>query len=219
MGMEQVLELLRIFFGYTTFRPGQAVIIRNIMEGRDTVGILPTGGGKSICYQIPALLSPGLVLVISPLISLMKDQVDALNSQGIAATYLNSSLAYETMTQRMRDAKKGLYKLIYIAPERLEGDFFKAFVRDLPVFLIAVDEAHCVSQWGHDFRPSYLAIADCIEGFNKRPPVAAFTATATTEVTQDIVQQLKLQNPLVHVSGFDRPNLFFSVLRLSLIHI
>ncbi|MFZ5646033.1 MAG: DNA helicase RecQ [Bacillota bacterium] len=211
--LEKARELLKKVFGYTDFRPGQEKIIGSILNGRDTLGIMPTGGGKSICYQIPALLRPGTVLVISPLISLMKDQVDALKSIGIPATFINSSLDYREVAERMKDVARGGCRLLYIAPERLEADAFRAFLSRLNVSLLAVDEAHCISQWGHDFRPSYLAIAGLIEGFAARPPVAAFTATATAEVKKDIIGQLVLRKPLVYISGFDRPNLSFAVVR------
>ncbi|MFZ5643701.1 MAG: DNA helicase RecQ [Bacillota bacterium] len=200
-------------FGYHDFRPGQETIISSLLNGRDTVGIMPTGGGKSVCYQIPALMHSGTVLVISPLISLMKDQVDALNSLGIPAAYINSSLDSREVAERTKEAARGGYRLLYIAPERLESEAFRGYLSRLNVSLVAVDEAHCISQWGHDFRPSYLSIAGFVEGFAVRPPVAAFTATATAEVIQDIIRHLALQNPLVHVSGFDRPNLSYEVVR------
>jgi ATP-dependent DNA helicase RecQ len=211
--LEQARKLLKKYYGYPTFRAGQEKIISSILSGRDTLGIMPTGGGKSICYQIPALVRPGTALVVSPLISLMKDQVDALINLGIPATFINSSLDHREVAARMRGVARGTYKLLYIAPERLEAEAFRAFLNRLRVSLLAVDEAHCVSQWGHDFRPSYLAIAGLIAGFSVRPPVAAFTATATGEVKRDIIRCLTLQDPFIHVSGFDRPNLFFSVVR------
>lgn len=211
--MEIARLLLKKYFGYTGFRAGQEIIINNIFKGGDTLGIMPTGGGKSICYQIPALALPGITLVISPLISLMKDQVDALINQGIPAVFINSSLAYRETVTRMQDLFRGNYKLLYIAPERLESEAFQDLIYRLNVSLVAVDEAHCVSQWGHDFRPSYLAISRLIYGFATRPAMAAFTATATETVRQDIIQQLGLRDPLVHIGGFDRTNLYFQVIK------
>ncbi|MTV47574.1 DNA helicase RecQ [Heliobacillus mobilis] len=206
-------ELLKKYYGYLAFRPGQEKIIGSLLAGYDTVGIMPTGGGKSICYQIPALLSPGLTLVISPLISLMKDQVDSLNNLGIAATYINSSLEAQEQEARLYHLAQGSYKLLYVAPERLESSYFRSLLQRQKVSLVAVDEAHCVSQWGHDFRPSYLSIASLIADFAQRPRVAAFTATATELVTNDIVRHLGLIEPHLYVTGFDRQNLSFSVVR------
>jgi len=211
--LEKARGILKKVFGYTDFRPGQEKIISSILSGRDTLGIMPTGGGKSVCYQLPALLRPGTALVISPLISLMKDQVDALKSLGVPAAFINSSLDYSEVADRMRDAARGGYRLLYIAPERLEAEGFRGFLQRLNVSLLAVDEAHCISQWGHDFRPSYLGLAGFLAEFASRPPVAAFTATATAGVKQDIIGQLGLNNPFVQVSGFDRPNLSFAVER------
>ncbi len=211
--MERARSLLKKYYGYSCFRAGQEKIINNILNGGDTLGIMPTGGGKSICYQIPALVLPGITLVISPLISLMKDQVDALINQGIPAIFINSTLAYRETVTRMQDLARGFYKLLYIAPERLESESFRELIYQLNISLVAVDEAHCVSQWGHDFRPSYLAIAGLINGFATRPAVAAFTATATEAVRQDIIKQLGLQNPLVHIGGFDRTNLYLQVIK------
>jgi len=213
MVMERARSLLKKYYGYTGFRAGQDIIIRNIFNGGDTLGIMPTGGGKSICYQVPALALPGITLVISPLISLMKDQVDALVNQGISAVFINSTLGYREAAKRMRDLARGTYKLLYIAPERLESESFLELIYQLDVALVAVDEAHCVSQWGHDFRPSYLAIARLINGFFTRPVVAAFTATATEAVREDILEQLGLQEPLVHIGGFDRANLYLQVIK------
>ena len=206
-------RLLNKYFGYSSFRKGQSEIISSILEQKDTLGIMPTGGGKSACYQIPALLFPGVTLVVSPLISLMKDQVDALDSLGISSTYINSSLGARELEQRLAAAVQGKYKLIYIAPERLESERFRNLLQNIPVSLLAIDEAHCVSQWGHDFRTSYLAITPLINELPHRPIVAAFTATATVEVKQDIINLLTLQNPDVYVTGFDRANLFFSVVK------
>ncbi|WP_134703403.1 DNA helicase RecQ [Ammoniphilus sp. YIM 78166] len=211
--LHQARGLLKRIYGYDDFRPGQERVIHDILSGQDTVGIMPTGGGKSICYQIPALLLPGTTLVISPLISLMKDQVDALAEVGVSAAYLNSSLGWKDTRETMAKAVAGKYKLLYIAPERLEADNFGALVQGLTIPFIAIDEAHCVSQWGHDFRTSYVRIASFIESLPTRPKVGAFTATATDEVRQDICKQLGLQQPCVHITGFDRPNLTFSVLR------
>jgi len=211
--LQKAGTILKEHFGYSSFKKGQEQIIESILQGRDTLGIMPTGGGKSACYQIPALLFPGLTLVFSPLISLMKDQVDSLVSLGIPGTFINSSLSYEEVEERIRQAKRGKFKLLYVAPERLESTRFLASVGALPVSLLAVDEAHCVSQWGHDFRPSYLAIGQFIQELPHRPPVAAFTATATPEVRQDIAKMLGLNNPRLVVTGFNRENLFFSVIR------
>ncbi len=206
-------QLLKKYYGYASFREGQGKIINSILQGRDTVGIMPTGGGKSICYQIPALILPGTTLVISPLISLMKDQVDALNSLGIPAAYINSSLSLGEVRERISEAGRGNYKLLYVAPERLESEQFRSLLNSLQVPLLAVDEAHCISQWGHDFRPSYRSIAQLLQGLGQRPLLAAFTATATGDVTRDIINQLSLKDPDVHVTGFDRANLFFEVIR------
>ncbi|KAF1085495.1 ATP-dependent DNA helicase RecQ [Sporotomaculum syntrophicum] len=211
--MEIARLLLKKYFGYTGFRAGQEIIINHIFQGGDTLGVMPTGGGKSICYQIPALALPGITLVISPLISLMKDQVDGLINQGIPAVFINSSLAYRETVARMQDLSLGNYKLLYIAPERLESEAFQELIYRLNVSLVAVDEAHCVSQWGHDFRPSYLAISRLIDGFAARPAVAAFTATATKTVRQDIIEQLGLRDPLIHIGGFDRANLYLQVIK------
>jgi len=211
--MERARALLKKYYGYTGFRAGQEKIIDNILNGGDTLGIMPTGGGKSICYQIPALVLPGIALVISPLISLMKDQVDALVNQGIPAIFINSTLAYRETVTRMQDLAQGSYKLLYIAPERLESESFRELIYRLNITLVAVDEAHCVSQWGHDFRPSYLAIDGLINGFATRPAVAAFTATATEAVRRDVIKQLGLLNPLTYIGGFDRANLYLQVIK------
>ncbi|SHE98649.1 ATP-dependent DNA helicase, RecQ family [Desulforamulus putei DSM 12395] len=211
--LDRAREILKQYYGYSSFRSGQEKIISSVLQGSDTLGIMPTGGGKSLCYQIPALMFSGITIIISPLISLMKDQVDALNSLGIEATYINSSLDQEEFEERIRRACQGKYKLIYVAPERLESPRFRAKLKSLEVSMLAVDEAHCISQWGHDFRTSYLAIAPFIQELPRRPVVTAFTATATPEVIQDIVRLLSLKNPLVYSTGFNRENLFFSVLR------
>jgi ATP-dependent DNA helicase RecQ len=206
-------EILKRFFGHSGFRPGQEGLIDAILSGRDALGVMPTGGGKSVCYQVPALLLPGVTLVVSPLISLMKDQVAALTSAGIGAGYINSSLSAEQLREVFSRARAGAYKLLYIAPERLETEGFLRLARSLDIPLVAVDEAHCVSQWGQNFRPSYLRISDFIGALPHRPAVAAFTATATQRVQEDIIKKLELRSPLRTVTGFDRPNLFFDVRR------
>ncbi len=207
------LETLKKYFGHQAFRPGQESLIDGILSGRDVLGVMPTGGGKSLCYQIPALLLPGLAVVISPLISLMKDQVMALQQAGIPAAFLNSSLSEEELRGVYRRAWAGEFKLLYVAPERLAAEGFLNLMREAEISLVAVDEAHCVSQWGQDFRPSYLRIPAFLSRLSRRPPVAAFTATATQEVRRDMTQLLDLREPLTLVTGFDRPNLYFDVLR------
>ncbi|NCB93053.1 MAG: DNA helicase RecQ [Clostridia bacterium] len=209
--MKDKYQLLKQYFGYSEFREGQETLIDSILSGRDTLGIMPTGAGKSICYQIPALMLEGITLVISPLISLMKDQVEALNQAGIHAAYLNSSLTYNQYLTALRLARDGRYKIIYVAPERLDTAEFLAFAMQVPISMVSVDEAHCVSQWGQDFRPSYLKITNFIDQLPKRPVVSAFTATATKTVRDDMVCILQLENPLVITTGFDRKNLYFSV--------
>lgn len=211
--IEDAQHLLQKYYGYSSFRKGQEDIIKNILQGHDTLGIMPTGGGKSVCYQIPALLQDGTTLVISPLISLMKDQVDSLESHGIAATYINSSLEQREVSARIRKAEKESYKLLYIAPERLESERFIALLRTLPISMVAIDEAHCISQWGHDFRPCYLSIAKLIKELPSRPIVTAFTATATKEVQQDILRLLAMKGSHMFVTGFNRENLALSILR------
>ena len=205
--------VLKHHFGYASFRGGQERLIDAVLDGRDVLGIMPTGGGKSLCYQIPALLLPGMTVVVSPLISLMKDQVMALKNAGVAAAYVNSSLTGEQLARVYDNIRRGVYKQLYIAPERLQSDGFAELARRLPIALLAVDEAHCISQWGNDFRPSYLRIADFIRGLPTRPVVAAFTATATEQVRRDIEEKLEMRAPLRVVTGFDRPNLRFEVLR------
>ncbi len=204
---------LETFFGYKSFRPGQEELIDSILSGRDTLGVMPTGGGKSVCFQIPALCLSGVAIVISPLVSLMKDQVSALLQNGIPAAYINSTLTEEALRTTCYYAARREYKLLYVAPERLSSRSFRELCSLLEVSLICVDEAHCVSQWGHDFRPDYLKIHDFIESFEKRPVVCAFTATATERVRSDIVALLALKKAFVHVGSFDRPNLYFEVAR------
>ena len=211
--LAQAAKLLKKYFGYDDFRPAQRPVLTSLLAGRDTVAIMPTGAGKSICYELPALLLPGITLVISPLISLMKDQVDALTGAGIRATFINSSLSSTVARERYAGIAAGAYDLIYVAPERLDTDGFRSLVSEQSIAMVAVDEAHCLSQWGHDFRPSYQAIAPFIDALPRRPLVAAFTATATPEVREDIVRLLALRTPAVHVTGFDRPNLYFEVRR------
>lgn len=206
-------EILKHYFGHDTFRDGQENIIDNISNGNDALCIMPTGGGKSICYQIPALMSDGIAIVISPLISLMKDQVTSLNQNGIRAAYINSTLTSAQQSRAIYNAMRGEYKLIYVAPERLEAPAFLNLCNSIKISLIAVDEAHCVSQWGHDFRPSYLKIADFISRLDNRPVISAFTATATDAVKRDILNLLGLKNPYQITTGFDRKNLFFAVKR------
>ena len=209
--LEEARALLKRVYGFDEFRPGQADIITGLLEGRDTLAILPTGGGKSICYQIPALLLEGTTIVISPLISLMKDQVDALNRLGVPAAFLNSSLGAAEYRTVLRSAAQGEYKLLYIAPERLDAPMFSSLLEQMSIPLIAIDEAHCVSQWGHDFRPSYRQLAGWISRLADRPLVAGFTATATREVARDISEMLALRSPNVFVTGFARSNLSLSV--------
>ena len=205
-------EALKRFFGHDAFRPGQEELVDALLSGRDALGVMPTGAGKSMCYQVPALVRTGIALVISPLISLMKDQVAALKSAGVPAAYLNSSLTPRQMDIAMERACQGAYRIIYVAPERLETRGFRQCAASAPLRLIAVDEAHCVSQWGQDFRPNYLKIADFVASLPQRPPVGAFTATATRRVREDIVRLLDLREPAQVTTGFDRPNLFFEVL-------
>ena len=206
-------QLLSHFFGYSQFRAGQEVLIDGVLSGRDVFGIMPTGGGKSVCYQIPALLLPGITLVISPLISLMRDQVMALKTAGVPAAYINSTLNSAQMQAVYRNLLAGQYKIVYVAPERLDYGGFGSLAEKLPISFVAVDEAHCISQWGQDFRPSYLRIVNFIHGLPCRPVVGAFTATATKQVREDIERILELREPVRTVTGFDRPNLFLEVLR------
>ena len=208
---EKAEQVLKQYFGYDKFREGQEKIIHSILEGKDALGIMPTGAGKSICYQVPALMLEGITLVISPLISLMKDQVSALNQAGIHAAFINSSLSFRQTLLALRYAKEGRYKIIYVAPERLETEEFLDFALQSPISMLTVDEAHCISQWGQDFRPSYLKIMDFVVKLPKRPIISAFTATATKEVREDIICILNLENPEILLTGFDRKNLYFSV--------
>ena len=206
----QKLELLKKVFGHDEFREGQEKLIDELLAGYDVLGVMPTGAGKSICYQLPALLMKGITLVVSPLISLMKDQVMALKASGVAGAYINSSLTPGQQQEAIRRASNGAYKIIYVAPERLQMPAFVSFAQHADISLIAVDEAHCVSQWGQDFRPSYLHIAEFIAKLPKRPPVAAFTATATAKVREDIIRLLELVEPYQLLTGFNRPNLRFT---------
>ena len=212
---EAALGALKQYFGYDSFRPGQQGIVDALLDGRDVLGVMPTGAGKSVCYQIPAALMPGVTIVISPLISLMRDQVDALNDLGLPAAFVNTTQTPDEQAMVFAQAAAGQLKLLYVAPERLETGRFRDFAARTPISLIAVDEAHCVSQWGQDFRSPYLGIGDFIVGLPKRPPVGAFTATATERVRRDIVGLLGLRNPAVTVTGFDRPNLYFDVVKLE----
>ncbi len=206
-------EALKRYFGHTQFRPGQEALVDALLSGRDVLGVMPTGAGKSVCYQLPALLLPGVSLVISPLISLMKDQVAALGQAGIPAALLNSTLSQEEYRDTLRRARRGEYKLLYVAPERLTAPAFLSLAQEVDISLAAVDEAHCVSQWGQDFRPGYLGIPEFLERLPRRPVVGAFTATATDQVKEDIRRLLLLENPLSLTTGFDRPNLFFETVR------
>ena len=204
-------ELLKTIYGYENFRKGQDVIINNILSKKDTLGVMSTGGGKSICYQIPALLYPHLTIVISPLISLMKDQVDSLKYLGVRAGFLNSTLSKEEYLKLIQGIRNKSIKILYIAPERLSNEKFINFIKNIQLSMVAVDEAHCISQWGHDFRKSYLEIPDFLNKINQRPQILALTATATSKVRQDIIEKLNLQNPKVSVDGFDRENITFKV--------
>ena len=210
----RALEALNRYFGYDSFRPGQSGIVSAILTGHDVLGVMPTGAGKSICYQIPAAILPGVAIVISPLISLMRDQVDALNDVGLPAAFINTTQTPDEQDLVFAQALSGQIKLLYVAPERLETERFRNFAVRVPISLVAVDEAHCVSQWGQDFRSSYLGIGEFIAGLPTRPTVAAFTATATERVRRDIVGLLGLRNPAVTVTGFDRPNLYFDVISM-----
>ena len=207
-------ETLKVYFGYDTFRDGQEDIINAILSGRDVLAIMPTGAGKSICYQVPALMMSGITIVISPLISLMQDQVKALNEAGVHAAYINSSLTENQINKALSLAAQGRYKIIYVAPERLTSYTFLDFACHVEISMVTVDEAHCISQWGQDFRPSYLKIVEFVARLPRRPIVSAFTATATEDVKEDIIHILKLEQPKVVVTGFDRENLYYSVERI-----
>lgn len=213
--MSDKLSVLKDYFGHDSFRDGQEQIVDALLDGRDVLCIMPTGGGKSMCYQIPALLFDGVTIVVSPLISLMKDQVGSLVQSGVPAAYINSSLSYPQFLRVLSNTEHGKYKIIYVAPERLLTDGFLDTCKKIKISMVAVDEAHCVSQWGQDFRPSYLKIVSFIKSLENRPIVGAFTATATNDVKEDIKKILRLENPFEITTGFDRPNLFFGVIKSS----
>lgn len=213
MMLNKARQILQKFYGYEDFRPGQKKVVESLLNRNDTVAIMPTGAGKSICFQIPALLFEGVTLVISPLISLMKDQVDSLRQLGIAAVYINSSVSKAQLYKDLQNISAGFYKIIYIAPERLTSEYLPDSFKNLNISMVAVDEAHCLSQWGHDFRPSYRNILNFTNSLRIKPIISVFTATATPEVKTDIINLLGLKQPNVFVTGFDRPNLYFSVLR------
>ena len=211
--MESPHSILKKVFGYDSFRPGQEEIVSRLLAGQDVLAVMPTGAGKSICYQVPALLLPGITIVVSPLVSLMKDQVGALVQAGVAAAFLNNSLTDNQKALMLRRAREGWYKIIYVAPERLEMPGFQRFAQERQISMVTVDEAHCISQWGQDFRPSYLRIKAFVDSLPSRPVVGAFTATATAHVRDDIREQLALQKPYEVTTSFDRPNLYFQVER------
>ena len=211
--MENPHSILKKVFGYDSFRPGQEQIVQRLLAGQDVLAVMPTGAGKSICYQVPALLLPGITIVVSPLVSLMKDQVGALVQAGVAAAFLNNSLNDNQKALMLRRAREGWYKIIYVAPERLEMPGFQRFAQERPISMVTVDEAHCISQWGQDFRPSYLRIRDFVASLPQRPVVGAFTATATAHVRDDIREHLALQKPYEVTTSFDRPNLYFETRR------
>lgn len=213
--MSDKLSVLKDYFGHDSFRDGQEQIVDALLDGRDALCIMPTGAGKSMCYQIPALLFDGVTIVVSPLISLMKDQVGSLVQSGVPAAYINSSLSYPQFLRVLSNVEHGKYKIIYVAPERLLTDGFLDVCKKIKISMVAVDEAHCVSQWGQDFRPSYLKIISFVESLANRPIVGAFTATATNDVKEDIKKILRLENPFEITTGFDRPNLFFGVIKSS----
>lgn len=208
-----VEDILKNYFGFNEFKEGQKGLIDSILQGRDCLGVMPTGGGKSLCYQLPSLLMEGIVIVISPLISLMKDQVESLEEMGINSTYINSSLDSEEYFRRVAGIRQGDYRLVYIAPERLASESFLGLARSIDISMIAIDEAHCISKWGHDFRPSYLEIPRFIEKLDSRPVISSFTGTATEDVAREIEDILGLRNPMISVIGFDRPNLYYQVIK------
>ena len=208
-------DILKQYFGYDSFRPKQKEVIDATCRGEDVMAIMPTGAGKSICFQIPALLFPHGTIIISPLISLMKDQVEALLEQGIPASYVNSTIPYDESIERLRNLYRGRIKLLYMAPEKLEPSYFTQCLAQVPLSMVVIDEAHCVSQWGHDFRPSYCAIKDWIAALPERPVVGAFTATATEKVKEDMMNLLGLEKERIFIGGFDRPNLYFRVVRMN----
>ena len=212
--MENPHSILKKVFGYDSFRPGQEEIVSRLLAGQDVLAVMPTGAGKSICYQVPALLLPGITIVVSPLVSLMKDQVGALVQAGVAAAFLNNSLNDNQKALMLRRAREGWYKIIYVAPERLEMPGFQRFAQERQISMVTVDEAHCISQWGQDFRPSYLRIKAFVDSLPSRPVIGAFTATATERVRRDIVSILGLHTPSITVTGFDRPNLYFDVISM-----
>ena len=204
-------RILKQVFGYDSFRPGQKELVESLLSGRDVLGVMPTGAGKSICFQVPGLLLPGITLVVSPLISLMRDQVNALVQAGVRGAFLNSSLTPAQYRKALSNARQGIYKIIYVAPERLLTPDFLDFALSVNISMVCVDEAHCVSQWGQDFRPGYLRIRQFLETLPTRPVVGAFTATATAQVRHDILSLLGLQHPKIVVTGFNRKNLYFGV--------
>ena len=210
-----IYEILKTYFGYDDFKSGQEKIVKGIIEGKDALGIMPTGGGKSLCYQLPAMMLDGITLVISPLISLMKDQVDSLEEMGIASTFINSTLDEDILQERLQNIRDLKYKIIYLAPERLNNYMFLNLIRDIDVSMLAIDEAHCISQWGHDFRPSYRDIPGFIDSFKERPIVSAFTATATEEVVREIKTLIGFRDLVESMIGFDRPNLFYEVRKIG----
>ncbi len=210
-----IYSALKTYFGYDEFKIGQEKLVTGVLEGNDVLGIMPTGGGKSLCYQLPAIILDGITIVISPLISLMKDQVDSLSEVGISSTFINSTLSDRELLERVQEIKEGQYKILYVAPERLNSYSFLNLIKNIDISMIAVDEAHCISQWGHDFRPSYVEIPRFIRSIPKRPVIAAYTATATKEIVSEIKELIGLRNPVESLIGFDRPNLYYSVIKAS----